>query len=114
MTTPNLVTYVLDRGVLSVVRALPDILYALVFVAAVGVGPLPGILALGLFNIGVVAKLTSETVDGIDTGPIEAARASGGNRLQTVRWADQLGFWRPEDEVGAYQFVYDVSPGTFR
>jgi hypothetical protein len=31
-----------------------------------------------------------------------------------VRWAEQLGFWRPEDEVGAYQFVYDVSPGTFR
>ncbi len=37
-----------------------------------------------------------------------------GRRLQTVRWAEQLGFWRPEDEVGAYQFVYDVSPGTFR
>jgi predicted DNA-binding helix-hairpin-helix protein len=37
-----------------------------------------------------------------------------GRRLATVRWAEQLGFWRPEDEVGAYQFVYDVSPGTFR
>jgi predicted DNA-binding helix-hairpin-helix protein len=38
----------------------------------------------------------------------------GGRRLQTVRWAEQLGFWRPEEEVGAYQFVYEVSPGTFR
>jgi len=37
-----------------------------------------------------------------------------GRRLQNVRWAEQLGFWRPEDEVGAYQFVYEVSPGTFR
>jgi predicted DNA-binding helix-hairpin-helix protein len=38
----------------------------------------------------------------------------GGRRLQTVRWAQQLGFWRAEDEVGAPHLVYDVSPGTFR
>jgi len=87
VTTPNLVVYLVDRGVLNVVRALPDLLYALIFVAALGIGPLPGILALILFNIGVVAKLLSETVDGVDPGPIEAARASGGNRIQTVRWA---------------------------
>jgi len=87
VTAPNLLTFAADRGILSVVRAIPDILYALVFVAAVGIGPLPGILALVFFNIGVVAKLLSETVDGVDTGPIEAARAGGGNRTQTVRWA---------------------------
>ena len=68
-------------------RAIPDILYALVFVAAVGIGPLPGVAALVLFNLGVVAKLLSETVDGVDTGPIEAARAGGSGRVQTVRWA---------------------------
>jgi predicted DNA-binding helix-hairpin-helix protein len=38
----------------------------------------------------------------------------GGRRLQDVRWAEQLGFWQPEEEAGAYQLVYDVSPGTFR
>jgi predicted DNA-binding helix-hairpin-helix protein len=38
----------------------------------------------------------------------------GGRRLQSVRWTEQLGFWRAEDEVGAAQTVYDVSPGTFR
>jgi predicted DNA-binding helix-hairpin-helix protein len=38
----------------------------------------------------------------------------GGRRLQHVRWSEQLGFWRPEEEAGAYQLVYDVSPGTFR
>lgn len=75
------------RAVLSVVRAIPDFLYALIFVAAVGIGPLPGIMALILFNIGVVAKLLSETVDGVDTGPIEAASAGGSDRMQTVRWA---------------------------
>jgi phosphonate transport system permease protein len=87
VTSPNRAVFALDRGVLSVVRAIPDILYALLLVAAVGVGPLPGVLALTLFNIGVVAKLLSETVDGIDQGPIEAARAGGANRTQTVRWA---------------------------
>ena len=57
------------------------------FVAAVGIGPLPGIAALLLFNLGVVAKLLSETVDGVDAGPLEAARASGSTRTQMVRWA---------------------------
>ena len=87
VTAPNFPTFLADRSLLSVVRAIPDILYALVFVSAVGIGALPGIVALILFNIGVVAKLLSETVDGIDVGPIEASRAGGANRTQTVRWA---------------------------
>lgn len=87
VTTPNTAAYLADRGLLNVIRAIPDILYALIFVAALGIGALPGILALILFNIGVVVKLLSETVDGVDPGPIEAARAAGGNRIQTVRWS---------------------------
>jgi phosphonate transport system permease protein len=73
--------------VLSVVRAIPDILYALIFVASTGIGTLAGIAALIFFNVGVVAKLQSETIDGVDQGPIEAARAGGANRTQTVRWS---------------------------
>ena len=87
VTAPGRRTLMVSRAILSVVRAIPDFLYALIFVAAVGIGPLPGIMALIFFNIGVVAKLLSETVDGIDTGPIEAARAGGSDRTQTVRWA---------------------------
>jgi phosphonate transport system permease protein len=87
ITAPNLPTFLADRAILSVVRAIPDFLYALIFVAAAGIGPLPGIAALVLFNIGVVAKLLSETVDAVDVGPIEAARAVGAGRIQTVRWA---------------------------
>jgi phosphonate transport system permease protein len=51
------------------------------------VGPLAGVLALILFNIGVVAKLLSETIDAVDTGPIEAAWAVGATRTQMVRSA---------------------------
>ena len=86
-TVPNRATLAVSRGILSVVRAIPDILYALIFVAALGIGPLPGILALIFFNIGVVAKLLSETVDAVDTGPIEAVDAGGSSRTQMVRWA---------------------------
>lgn len=85
VTAPNPPALFLGRSILSVVRAIPDILYALIFVAAVGIDPIAGIAALVLFNIGVVAKLLSETVDGIDQGPIEAARAAGANRTQAVR-----------------------------
>jgi phosphonate transport system permease protein len=87
VTAPNRAVFSIDRSVLSVLRAIPDVLWALLFVAAVGIGPLPGILALTVFNVGVVAKLLSETIDGIDQGPIEAARAAGGNRTQAIRWA---------------------------
>jgi phosphonate transport system permease protein len=87
VTAPGRLSLGLTRGILSVVRAIPDFLYALIFVAAVGIGPLPGIVALVLFDIGVVVKLLSETVDAVDTGPIEAARATGSGRTQTVRWA---------------------------
>jgi predicted DNA-binding helix-hairpin-helix protein len=38
----------------------------------------------------------------------------GGRRLQTTRWTQQLGFWAPEEEIGAHHMVYQVSPGTFR
>jgi phosphonate transport system permease protein len=86
-TVPNQPTLTITRGILSVVRAIPDFLYALIFVAAVGIGPLPGIMALIFFNIGVVAKLLSETVDGVDPGPIEAADAGGSTRSQMVRWS---------------------------
>ena len=84
VTSPNTAVFLADKGLLNVVRSLPDLLYALVFVAAIGIGPLGGILALILFNIGVTAKLLSETVDGVDVGPIEAAQAVGAGRLQTT------------------------------
>ena len=85
VTAPGRWWMTLDRWVLNVIRALPDLLYAMIFVAALSVGPTAGILALILFNIGVMAKLLSETVDAVDTGPMEAAQAAGATHSQTVR-----------------------------
>jgi phosphonate transport system permease protein len=86
VTSPNRVVYQVSKTVLSAVRSLPDIAYGLLFVVAVGHGALAGIIALIMFNIGVNAKLTSETIDAVDPGPIEAADAAGANRLQRA-WA---------------------------
>ncbi len=78
---------VVVRGVSNVIRAFPDILWALLFVAAVGIGALSGLLALFFFSIAVVTKLTADTLDGIDIGPLEAANASGARHSQMLRTA---------------------------
>jgi phosphonate transport system permease protein len=84
---PNRIAYAAVKLFNNVIRSIPDLLWALLFVAAVGIGALPGMLALFFFSIGVVTKLTSDTIDGIDHGPVEAARASGASHLQMLRTA---------------------------
>lgn len=75
------------KSVMSMIRSVPDVMWALVFVSAVGTGTLSGLLALVLFNIGVVAKLLSETIDAVDTGPLEAADAAGAGIMARARTA---------------------------
>lgn len=72
------------RSILSVLRSLPEIGWAYLMVAMVGIGSLAGILALVIFNMGIIAKLTSETVDSIDRGPLEAADAAGASTMQRI------------------------------
>lgn len=87
VTTANPVLYRAAKLFLSVVRSLPDVGYGLLFFALVGAGSLAGILALIMFNIGIIAKLTSETIDAVDRGPLEAADATGASALQRARFA---------------------------
>ena len=72
----------LVRGLLGFIRAVPDLLWAILFVTMVGLGPLAGTLALGLAYSGVIGRVYAETFDGVDTGPLEALQASGASRLQ--------------------------------
>lgn len=85
VTAANRWSMTIDRSVLIVIRSLPDLLYAMIFVLALSIGPTAGVLALILFNMGVMAKLLSETVDAVDTGPMEAARSAAATHTQTVR-----------------------------
>ncbi|MBU1249597.1 MAG: phosphonate ABC transporter, permease protein PhnE [Actinobacteria bacterium] len=87
VTTADPVLYRTAKLFLSVVRSLPDVGYGLLFFALVGAGSLAGILALIMFNIGIIAKLTSETIDAVDRGPLDAADATGASALQRARFA---------------------------
>jgi phosphonate transport system permease protein len=74
--------YVAARALLNLLRTVPHIVWALIFVFAVGLGPFAGVLALGLHNGGVLGKLFSEVVEDIETQPLEALQATGANRRQ--------------------------------
>jgi phosphonate transport system permease protein len=75
-------SYAAWRGLLNLLRTIPDLVLASLLVAALGLGPLPGLLALALFSFGVIAKLLADTVETVDPGPLEAIAACGGSRLQ--------------------------------
>jgi phosphonate transport system permease protein len=75
------------RLILDAIRAVPELVLALVvFIPIAGLGPVAGALAIGIHSIGTLGKLTSEAVESIDDGPVEAARAVGGGRLAVQRW----------------------------
>jgi phosphonate transport system permease protein len=74
------------RRLLDLMRAVPDLVVGYLFIVAVGLGPLTGVLALAINTGGVLAKLFSEAVEQIDPGPVEGVRAVGGSRLQEVIW----------------------------
>ncbi len=75
-----------SRFVLNLVRTIPDLLFAAIFVAVFGIGPFAGILALVFFSFGLVAKLTYEALEAIDPGPLEAMTAVGANKLQWIAY----------------------------
>ncbi|MBI2114602.1 MAG: phosphonate ABC transporter, permease protein PhnE [candidate division NC10 bacterium] len=74
------------RALLNLFRSIDTMVYALFFVAAVGLGPFPGILAVVTYTVMTLAKLYSEAIEGIEPGPVEAISATGATRLQVLRF----------------------------
>ena len=79
--------YYLVRTVMNIVRSIETIIWALIFVVVVGLGPFAGTLALTIHSVAALAKLYSEAIESIDPGPIEAVHATGANWVQTVVYA---------------------------
>lgn len=79
--------YWTTRRVLEIARTIPDLVYALIFVFAFGIGPLAGILAIAIHSMGGSGKLFAEAVENIDMRPVDGLRASGANWVQTLRYA---------------------------
>ena len=80
--TPSRVVYFVSRGIIGVARSVPDLVWALLFVTAVGLGPFPGGLALAVHSIGMLGRLFAETIENMDMAPIDALSLTGANRLQ--------------------------------
>lgn len=72
------------RRLLDAMRAINEVVFALIFVVAVGLGPFAGVLALFVHTTGTLGKLFSEAIENIEVGPIEGVRASGASKLQEV------------------------------
>jgi phosphonate transport system permease protein len=83
----NMAVYSIARRCLEIARTVPELVYALMFVYAFGLGPLPGVLAIAVHSLGSLGKLFSEAAENIDTGPVEGVHAAGANWWQTVRYA---------------------------
>lgn len=76
--------YYLTRTILNIIRSIEPLIWALIAVVWVGLGPFAGIVALTLHSIAALGKLYSEAIEGIDPGPIEAIEATGATRLQVI------------------------------
>jgi phosphonate transport system permease protein len=86
-TTPHPVVYFGVRAAINLVRTIPDLALGLLFVSAVGLGAFAGTLALAIHTATVLGKLLSESVENIDTGVVEAVRATGAGYAQILSFA---------------------------
>ena len=79
--------YYVVRGILNVIRSIEPLIWAIIAIIVVGLGPWAGILALTLHSVAALGKLYSEAIESIDPGPIEAVQATGANWFQIVMYA---------------------------
>ncbi|HTX91771.1 MAG TPA: phosphonate ABC transporter, permease protein PhnE [Anaerolineales bacterium] len=79
--------YYLSRAIFNILRSIEALLYVVIFIFWVGIGPFAGMLALAVTSFALIGKLFSEAIENIDPGPIEAITATGANRFQTIIYA---------------------------
>jgi len=83
---PNRTAYFIARRSAELARAVPELVYAMIFVFAFGIGPLAGVLAIAVHTSGALGKLFAEVNENIDDGPVEAIQAAGGGWLHRIRF----------------------------
>ena len=108
--TPHPAVYWAARGWILLVRAVPELILAVVFVAALGLGPVAGTCALAIGSIGFLAKLVADAVEEIDPGPLEAVRSVGGGWWKTL-FAAVIPQAMPA-MVGSSLYLFDVNVRT--
>ncbi|WP_235439024.1 phosphonate ABC transporter, permease protein PhnE [Candidatus Rhodobacter oscarellae] len=96
----------------DVIRAFETLILALIFIRAFGLGPLPGILAIAVSEIGTFSKLFSEALENTSRKPVEGVVASGGSRAQSIRYAIMPQVLPVHLSVLLYNFESNVRSGT--
>jgi phosphonate transport system permease protein len=98
----------IGKFILNAIRAFPEIILAIIFVGSFGLGPIAGVMAIGIHSIGMLGKLYSEVIESIDMSVVEALKASGANKLQTI-WHGVIPQVIPEfSSYAIYRFEIDV------
>jgi phosphonate transport system permease protein len=111
-TSPHPFVYQLARGVLNGLRAIPELIMGIIFVAAVGFGALPGVLALGLHSVGMVGKFFAEAIEHVNPAPVEAAWAAGATPAQVVVHAVLPQVLPQLADVSVYRWEYNFRAST--
>lgn len=83
-TTPHIIVFHLTRILLNALRSINELVFALIFVSAVGLGPFAGVLAVALHATGMLAKFCAEEIEGVDKGQVEAQMATGATHMQVI------------------------------
>jgi phosphonate transport system permease protein len=104
-TAPHPLVSVFSRNLLSMIRSLPELVWALVFVSAVGLGPLPGVMALAFVTVGFMGKFFAEGIEVVGDKAIEGVQAHGAGRLQII-WYAVLPQAMP-DFIGTLLYILD-------
>lgn len=100
------------RRLMDAARAINELVFAILFVAAVGLGPFAGVMALFIHNLGIISKLFSEAVEAIDPRPVEAIRTTGAGRIQEIVYGvipQVLPLW---SSFSLYRFETNVRSAT--
>lgn len=82
--SPHPAVFHFTRQILNVMRGINEIILALIFVAAIGLGPFAGVLALAIHGAGMLGKFFAEAIEDIDDGPLEAFQSAGVGRFKTI------------------------------
>jgi phosphonate transport system permease protein len=104
--------YYLVRTIMNIIRAIEPLIWALIAVVWVGLGPFAGIIALTVHSIASLGKLYSEAIEAIDPGPIEAVEATGATRLQTIVYAVVPQMIAPFVSFSIYRWDINVRMST--
>jgi phosphonate transport system permease protein len=108
----TMLIYYFTRTVLNIIRAIEPLIWAIIAVVWVGLGPFAGIIALTIHSIAALGKLYSEAIEAIDPGPIEAVQATGANRLQTIMFAVVPQMIAPFVSFSIYRWDINVRMST--